>query len=87
MSWDCAVGYDLKAPKRPVNMTLNTDLVRRARGLTANLSETVEGLLAAFVAAEDAARDDLARQMARWAEASAEVVGRHGSPADEYDPF
>jgi hypothetical protein len=30
-------------------MTLNEDLVRRARGLTANLSDTVETLLAGFV--------------------------------------
>jgi hypothetical protein len=30
-------GYDRAAPKRPVNMTLNEDLVRRVRGLTANL--------------------------------------------------
>jgi antitoxin CcdA len=43
------LGYDRAAFKRPVNMTLNEDLVRRARGFTPNLSETVERLLAAFV--------------------------------------
>jgi antitoxin CcdA len=46
------MGYDRTAPKRPVNMTLNEDLIRRARGITSNLSETVESLLAGFV--EDA---------------------------------
>ncbi len=33
-------------------MTLNVDLVRRAKAFTGNLSETVEGLLAAYAAAE-----------------------------------
>ena len=45
----CPMGYDRAASKRAVNMTLNEDLVRRARGLTPDLSETVENLLAAYV--------------------------------------
>ena len=44
--------YDADAPKRPVNMTLNEDLVRRVREYTNNLSEQVEKLLAEFVTAE-----------------------------------
>jgi antitoxin CcdA len=44
--------YDVNAPKRPVNMTLNEDLVRCAREYAANLSEQVEKLLAEFVTAE-----------------------------------
>ena len=43
------MGYDRTALKRPVNITLNEDHVRQARGLTSNLSETVESLLARFV--------------------------------------
>ncbi|MBN8871518.1 MAG: type II toxin-antitoxin system CcdA family antitoxin [Rhodospirillales bacterium] len=38
--------------KRAVNLTLSESLVREARALTPNLSETVETLLAAHVAAE-----------------------------------
>ncbi len=34
--------YDVGARKRPVNLTLNEDLVTRARGLTDNLSGVVE---------------------------------------------
>ena len=68
-------------------MTLDADLVRRARGLTGNLSETVEGLLVGFVAAEEARRAALQSQLQRWAEASAEQVAAHGAPADEHDPF
>jgi hypothetical protein len=35
-----------RGPKKQVNMTLSEDLVREARMLTGNLSETVEQLLA-----------------------------------------
>ena len=35
-----------RGPKKSVNMTLSEDLVREARTLTGNLSETVEQLLA-----------------------------------------
>ena len=31
-------GYDLGARKRPVNLTLNEDLVQQAKGITDNLS-------------------------------------------------
>jgi len=81
------MGQDSALLKRPVNMTLNTDLVQRARKFTGNLSETVECLLAAYVEAEEPKRADLAAQLAQWATASAAVVARYGSPADEHDPF
>jgi post-segregation antitoxin (ccd killing protein) len=42
--------YDVTARKRPVNLTLNEDLVAQARGVTGNLSGVVEALLADFVA-------------------------------------
>ena len=48
--------YDLGARKRPVNLTLNEDLVSRARGMTDNLSGVVESLLADFLAAEQQRR-------------------------------
>ena len=79
--------HDAGVPKRSVNMTLNVDLVRRAKKLTGNLSNTVEGLLASYVAAEEARRANLAAQLAQWAAASNAVVERYGSPADEHNPF
>ena len=44
--------YDISAPKRPVNLTLNEDLITRARKCTNNLSGLVESLLADFVGRE-----------------------------------
>ncbi len=38
--------YDPNARKRPVNLTLNEDLVNQAKGVTENLSGVVEALLA-----------------------------------------
>lgn len=49
--------YNAKAPKRPVNLSLNEDLIAQARDLTNNLSEVVESLLADFVNKERARRD------------------------------
>ena len=37
--------------------------------------------------AEEAIGDSLKRQIAQWAAASSDVVGEHGCPADDYDPF
>lgn len=44
--------YNAKAPKRPVNLSLNEDLIAQARDVTNNLSEVVESLLADSVAKE-----------------------------------
>ena len=48
------VSYDRSAPRRPVNLSLNEDLVARAKKSTRNLSATVEELLAGYVQQEQA---------------------------------
>ncbi len=58
-------------------------LVRRAKGLTANLSETVEALLAGYVEIEEAERATLKAQCEQWARWSAALAAQYGSPADE----
>jgi antitoxin CcdA len=52
-----------RGPKKPVNMTLSEDLVRDARRLTGNLSETVETLLAAYIEAERSKHLERERQI------------------------
>jgi antitoxin CcdA len=78
------MGYDRIAPKRPVNMTLNEDLVRRARGITPNLSETVERLLAAFVDDAEAKAAGREQQIAAHIGANDSSVAKYGSLADEF---
>jgi antitoxin CcdA len=79
------MGYDRTAPKRPVNMTLNEDLVRRVRGITPNLSETVERLLTAFVDDAEARDAGRQRQIDDHIAASDAFVAKHGSIADEFN--
>ena len=47
--------------KRPVNLTLNEELVSKAKGMTDNLSGVVEQLLTDFVMKQNSARQEKAR--------------------------
>lgn len=78
------MGYDRSTPKRPVNMTLNEDVVRRARALTSNLSETVETLLAAYVDEAEARAASRNQQIEAHIAASDAFVAKHGTLADEF---
>jgi antitoxin CcdA len=76
--------FDSTAGKRPVNLTLNEDLVKQAKAMTDNLSGVVESLLAEYVARERQERLQKSRAleatMAAWNRFNAES----GSIADEY---
>jgi antitoxin CcdA len=76
--------YDATARKRPVNLTLNEDLVAQAREVTDNLSAVVESLLAAYITQEKqrrAAEADVVREtIAVWNRFGERV----GSFADEH---
>ncbi|HZF30126.1 MAG TPA: type II toxin-antitoxin system CcdA family antitoxin [Gammaproteobacteria bacterium] len=76
--------YDLDARKRPVNLTLNEDLVAQAREVTDNLSAVVETLLAEYITQEKqrrAAESDAVRETVRvWNR----FDERFGSFADEH---
>lgn len=76
--------YNPHAPKRPLNLSLNEDLVRKVREVTGNVSEQVEILLVAFLEAEHTRRRDadqaLAGALAAWNAFDDEV----GSLADEH---
>lgn len=78
------VVHKVKTTKRPVNLSLNEDLVAQARGMTDNLSEVVESLLADFVSRERARRaahdKALKQTMVTWNT----FAERHGSFADEH---
>ena len=75
---------DTSIRKRPVNLTLNEELVLQAKHLTDNLSAVVESLLTEFVAA---AKDQQLAQ-AKAAESTVKLWNdfnlKSGSIADEY---
>ena len=72
------------ARKRPVNLTLNEDLVAQARAVTGNLSAVVESLLADYIIQERqrrAAEADVVREtVATWNRFAEKV----GSFADDH---
>jgi post-segregation antitoxin (ccd killing protein) len=76
--------YDVSARKRPVNLTLNEDLVSQAKDLTDNLSQVVESLLSGYLAT--AREQRLAKHKA--VEATVKLWNdfneKSGSFADEY---
>jgi antitoxin CcdA len=72
------------ARKRPVNLTLNEDLVEQAKGMTGNLSAVVERLLSDYVRNERRERltrpEAVAQTVALWNKFNSSK----GSFADEY---
>jgi len=76
--------FDTGARKRPVNLTLNEDLVSQVKSMTDNLSGVVEGLLSEFVSRTR--REQL--QKSKVVEATVTTWNRFnlksGSIADEY---
>jgi antitoxin CcdA len=76
--------YIASGPKKPVNMTLSEDLVRDARRLTRNLSETVEKLLCSFVEQERQRLQVKERQIDASINALNEHEARHGVWGEEY---
>lgn len=74
--------FNCKARKRPVNLSLNEDLVAQVRSKTDNISGVVETLLANYVEQQQriAKARELEATVAMWNEFNA----KHGSFADEY---
>ena len=77
-------GFNTAARKRPVNLTLNEDLVGQAKSMTDNLSGVVESLLAEFVERKGRERLEKAQivdaSVAAWNTFNVD----YGSIADEY---
>jgi len=73
-----------QARKRPVNLTLNEDLVSQVKGMTTNLSGVVEQLLTDYVLKQNNARQEKARLAEVTAQAWNTFNERSGSFADEH---
>jgi antitoxin CcdA len=76
--------FDRPAGKSQVNMTLNDDLVRQARALTPNLSDTAEQLVADFVDRAVMQEAERQRLIDQHIEASNAFTAAHGCWADEF---
>jgi antitoxin CcdA len=77
------MGYDRTAPKRPVNLNLNADLIERCRSGVANFSAHVEALLAADLAQRQARAEAERVRTERAIEAFSALYKQHGSLSEE----
>lgn len=70
--------YDVGAPKRPANVTVNADLLRRARELDVNLSQTLENALVDQVAV---------RVRERWLAENRAAIEAYNREIDQHGCF
>ena len=73
-----------QARKRPINLTLNEELVSQAKGMTNNLSGVVEQLLADYVMRQNNARQEKVHNADTAAQAWNTFNERSGSFADAH---
>jgi antitoxin CcdA len=77
--------YDTNAPKKPANLSINSDLLNEAKSLKINLSATLE---AALLSELKAARRDLWLAENKEAiDACNKLVESHGLFADKHRVF
>jgi antitoxin CcdA len=70
--------YDRSAPKKPTNLSVNSDLLARARSLRLNLSSTLETALA----------DEVRKaERIRWLERNQKAIDAANELAEDTDLF
>ena len=77
--------YDYEAPKKPTNLSLNSDLLKRSRALNINLSATLEQALKARLAESETEKCKCKNKNA--IQAYNEFVEQHGCFIDEFREF
>lgn len=78
--------YDRAAPRRPVSLSINEDLLSQAEALTRNLSATVEELLAGYVQQQSRKRAE-GEELDQVLSALNAFHDRHGFLSDEFSDF
>lgn len=77
--------YDLQAPKKTTNLSINSDLLNRARLLNINLSSTLEAALKQVLAEQHAKQWKIENRSA--IQAYNDFVEDNGCFSDEYRRF
>lgn len=78
-------GFDPKAPKKAVNLSINSDLLRQARALGLNLSQALEQTLDRQV--RECRAQAWAEENREAIESQARWVEKHGLLSDYYRMF
>lgn len=77
--------YDMKAPKKPTNLSINSDLLSKARENKINLSATLERALAQQLRQSE--REKWKNENREAIEALNELVEKHGLFSDSFREF
>jgi antitoxin CcdA len=77
--------YDLAAPKKATNLSLNSDLLEKSKALKINLSATMEQALKEKLKAAEA--EAWKRENKVAVEAYNDFVAEHGCLSEEYKEF
>ena len=77
--------YDKKAPKRSANLSVNSDLLKKARSLKINLSATLEDALAQRV--KKAAREIWLEENKEAIKSLNDLTEKNGLFSDSYREF
>jgi antitoxin CcdA len=77
--------YNLEAPKKPANLSVNSDLLSMVKSLNINLSATLEQALRAKLAESEAAK--WSKENERAIKAYNDFVEENGLFADEHRSF
>lgn len=77
--------YDIAAPKKATNVSLNSDLLAKARGLKVNLSATLEQALSYKLKEVEAQKWKHDNKAA--VQAYNEFISENGNLSDEYREF
>ncbi len=77
--------FDTQAPKKPTNVSINSDLLAKAKDMKINLSSTLEAALVELVNAKQ--RELWRNQNKNAIEAYNQLVEDHGTFSDELRSF
>jgi len=77
--------FDARAPKKPTNVTINSDLLAKAKALKINLSATLEAALSEMVNARQ--RENWKKQNKASIDAYNQLIEREGSFSDDVRSF
>ena len=77
--------YDHNAPKKPTNLSINSDLLTKSKALNINLSATLEQVLKTKLAESEA--DTWKKENKRAIQAYNKMVDEHGLFSDEHRQF
>jgi antitoxin CcdA len=79
------VHFDTNAPKKATNLSINSDLLRQAKELHINLSQTVEEYLARVV--REAKQQQWLAENADFIAAYNKRIEKDGLPLEQYRTF